>query len=115
LPEKLLEHTYRFYQWQLARSPDAGAYLAGRGIHDPAVVRRMRIGYAPGASLRGYLARLGYPRPALGERGLIDPRAAGLTARIVPHQLRHYAASRTMPRVDARALIDARLNRVGAA
>lgn len=74
LPEKLLEHTYRFYQWQLAHSPDAGAYLAGRGIHDPAVVRRMRIGYAPGASLRGYLARLGYPRPALGERGLIDPR-----------------------------------------
>jgi hypothetical protein len=28
---------------------------------------------------------------------------------------RHYAASRTMPRVDARALIDARLNRVEAA
>jgi integrase len=41
--------------------------------------------------------------------------AAGISARIVPHQLRHYAASRTMPRVDARALIDARLNRVEAA
>jgi DNA primase len=71
-PEKLLEHTYRFYQWQLAHSSGAGAYLAGRGIHDPAVVRRMRIGYAPGACLRGYLARLGYPRQALYARGLID-------------------------------------------
>jgi site-specific recombinase XerC len=32
-----------------------------------------------------------------------------------PHRFRHYAASRTMPHVDARALIDARLNRVWAA
>jgi len=41
--------------------------------------------------------------------------AVGISAHIVPHQFRHYAASRTMPRVDARALIDARLNRVEAA
>src|ERR1039457_2993734 len=34
----------------------------------------MRIGYAPGACLRGYLARLGYPGQALCERGLIDLR-----------------------------------------
>ena len=57
-PEKLLEYTYRFYQWQIAHCPDARAYLAGRGIQDPAIVRRMRIGYAPGACLRGYLERL---------------------------------------------------------
>jgi DNA primase len=73
-PEKLLEYTYRFYQWQIAHCPDARAYLAGRGIQDPAIVRRMRIGYAPGACLRGYLERLGYPRPALCERGLVDRR-----------------------------------------
>ena len=57
---------------RLARFEDARAYLAKRGIHDPAVIERMRIGYAPGACLRGYLARLGYGREALRERGLID-------------------------------------------
>lgn len=43
-----------------------------RGIHDRAVIERMRIGYAPGACLRGYLTRLGYSRQALRERGLVD-------------------------------------------
>jgi site-specific recombinase XerD len=42
-------------------------------------------------------------------------RKAHITKAIHPHSLRHYAAFRTMPRVDARALIDARLNRVEAA
>ena len=70
--EQLLEPTYRFYQRQLARSDDARAYLAGRGIHDRAVIEAMRIGYAPGACLRGYLTRLGYGRQALLERGLVD-------------------------------------------
>jgi DNA primase len=73
-PEKLLEHTYRFYQWQLAHTPEARAYLAQRGIQDHAVIQRMRIGYAPGACLRGYLTRLGYPRQALCARGLSDLR-----------------------------------------
>jgi len=72
--EQLLERTYGFYQRQLARSNDARAYLAGRGIHDRAVLEGMRIGYAPGACLRGYLTRLGYTRPALRERGLVDER-----------------------------------------
>lgn len=70
--EQLLELTYGFYQRELRRSEAGRAYLAWRGIHDPAVIERMRIGYAPGACLRGYLARLGYSRPALLERGLID-------------------------------------------
>jgi DNA primase len=70
--EPLLEPTYRFYQRQLARSDDARAYLAGRGIHDRAVIEAMRIGYAPGACLRGYLTRLGYGRQAPLERGLVD-------------------------------------------
>jgi DNA primase len=71
--KQLLERTYGFYQRQLARSDDARAYLAMRGIHDRAVIDRMRIGYAPGACLRGYLTRFGYGRQALLERGLVDP------------------------------------------
>jgi DNA primase len=69
---QLLERTYDFYQRQLARSDDARAYLTMRGIHDLAVIERMRIGYAPGACLRGYLTRGGYSRQALLERGLVD-------------------------------------------
>lgn len=71
----LMEQTYDFYQRQLARSPAAQSYLAARGIHDRAVIAGMRIGYAPGACLRGHLGRLGYPCRMLRERGLID--AAG--------------------------------------
>jgi DNA primase len=71
-PEHLLEQTYRFYQRQLARSETARAFLAGRGIHDPEVIQRMRIGYAPGACLRGYLTRRGYSHHAMLLRGLVD-------------------------------------------
>jgi DNA primase len=70
--EQLLERTYGFYQRELRRSEAGRAYLAWRGIHDQAVIERMRIGYAPGACLRSYLARLGYGRRALFERGLVD-------------------------------------------
>jgi DNA primase len=73
-PEHLLEHTYRFYQRQLERCGDAPAYLAKRGIQDRAVIERMRIGYAPGACLRGYLERLGYDRQSLRDCGLVDDR-----------------------------------------
>jgi DNA primase len=48
------------------------AYLAARGIHDCAVIERMRIGYAAGACLRAHLGRLGYSRQALRQRGLVD-------------------------------------------
>jgi DNA primase len=70
--EPLLESVYDFYQQQLARHQTARAYLAARGIHDPAVIERMRVGYAPGACLRGHLMRLGYERPTLRQCGLID-------------------------------------------
>lgn len=70
--DKLLEHTYRFYQWQLEHYQDAWAYLEARGIHDRSLIQAMRIGYAPGACLRGHLTRIGYPRQVLQERGLLD-------------------------------------------
>jgi DNA primase len=73
-PSLLLEQTYRFYQRQLVRFEKARAYLAGRGIQDRAVIERIRIGYAPGACLRGHLERLGYSRGALLECGLVDAR-----------------------------------------
>ena len=40
---------------------------------------------------------------------------AGIRKEVHPHTLRHYAASRTMPRVDARAPIPGCLNRGEAA
>ena len=72
--ELLLEHTYRFYQRQLSRCDQALTYLAARGIHDRAVIEQMRIGYAPGACLRGYLTRRGYSRQTLLASGLMDER-----------------------------------------
>lgn len=69
---QILEETYRFYRRQFARNEVARDYLAARGIHDPVVIGRMRIGYAPGACLRAHLRRLGYPCQALRERGLVD-------------------------------------------
>ena len=74
IAERLLEHAYRFYQRQLAGFEEARAYLAGRGIHDRAVIERMRVGYAPGACLRAYLTRRGYSRQTLLASGLVDER-----------------------------------------
>jgi len=70
--QQAMNDTYEFYRRQLVRCDNARAYLAKRGIHDRAVIQRMRIGYAPGACLRGHLQRLGHSREALRERGLID-------------------------------------------
>jgi len=70
-PKQLMEQTYCFYQRQLARN-EACAYLTGRGIHDLEVIQRMRIGYAPGTCLRGYLTRLGYSHDAMRNRRLVD-------------------------------------------
>lgn len=71
-PAPWLDPAYSFYQRQLLHSDQARAYLARRGIKEWAVIEGMRIGYAPGACLRGYLQRLGYCRQALRECGLVD-------------------------------------------
>lgn len=71
-PDGLLADTFGFYERRLPRFADAQAYLARRGIHDRAVIERMRIGYAPGACLRGFLERLGYGRRTLFESGLVN-------------------------------------------
>jgi DNA primase len=68
----LLEQTYCFFEQQLPRNPQAVAYLRQRGICDPALIERMRIGYAPGVCLRAQLIELGYSSSAVLRAGLID-------------------------------------------
>ncbi len=69
--EPLLYEAARFYRVQLHRHSEAVAYLYQRGVRSPALVEQMRIGYAPGGCLRGWLTQLGYPLPALHQAGLV--------------------------------------------
>ena len=57
----LLQEVADFYRMQLHRHGEAVAYLYQRGIRSPELIEHMRIGYAPGGCLRGWLTQLGYP------------------------------------------------------
>ena len=61
-----------FYQRQLERYPEAGQYLEQRGLRDPALIRELQIGYAPGGSLRRHLMAQGYSLELLGRTGLVN-------------------------------------------
>jgi DNA primase len=74
----LLHEAAGFYRMQLHRHGEAAAYLHQRGIHSLELIEHMRIGYAPGGCLRGWLTRLGYPFHALRQAGLVT--AAGYDA-----------------------------------
>jgi DNA primase len=74
----LLHEAAGFYRVQLHRHSEAVAYLQQRGLHLPEVIEHMRVGYAPGACLRGWLTQLGYPLSALRQAGLVT--AAGYDA-----------------------------------
>jgi DNA primase len=67
----LLHEVAGFYRIQLHRHPDAVAYLYQRGVRSTEVIEHMRIGYAPGGCLRGWLTQLGYPVDALRQAGLV--------------------------------------------
>jgi DNA primase len=69
--EPLLHEVARFYRVQLHRHSEAVAYLYQRGIRSWATIELMRIGYAPGGCLRGWLTQLGHPLPALHDAGLV--------------------------------------------
>jgi DNA primase len=69
----LLDETTRFYGMQLQRHAEAVAYLLQRGVRSPELIEHMRIGYAPGGCLRGWLTQLGYPLHALHQAGLVTP------------------------------------------
>ena len=88
----VLEQAAAFYQQQLDHSPEATCYLKQRGVHDPALIQELGIGYAPGGTLRRYLIAQGHSFDVLLRRGLIDARGAdALFQRIVfpLHQGQH--------------------------
>jgi DNA primase len=69
--EPVLHEAERFYHMQLHRHSEAFAYLYQRGVRSWATIELMRIGYAPGGCLRGWLTQLGHPLPALRHAGLV--------------------------------------------
>ena len=70
----MLEQAATFYQQQLDRYPEALHYLKQRGLHDLASIKDLRIGYAPGASLRRHLTAQGYSFDLLRRLGLLNPQ-----------------------------------------
>jgi len=74
----LLHETTRLYIMQLEHHAEAVAYLHHRGVRSPELIEHMRIGYAPGGCLRGWLTQLGYSHHALHQAGLVT--AAGYDA-----------------------------------
>jgi DNA primase len=68
----VLHEVASFYHLQLHRHAEAVAYLHQRGLCLPEVIEHMRIGYAPGGCLRGWLTQLGYPVSALRQAGLVS-------------------------------------------
>ena len=71
-PAAILERAATFYQQQLDRYPEALRYLEQRGLHDPALIKELRIGYAPGGSLRCHLTAQGYSFDLLQRLGLLN-------------------------------------------
>ncbi|HLJ14699.1 MAG TPA: CHC2 zinc finger domain-containing protein [Bryobacteraceae bacterium] len=67
----LLQEVARFYRMQLHRHNEAIAYLYERGIRSLELVEHMRIGYAPGGCLRGWLSQLGHSSSTLRQAGLL--------------------------------------------
>jgi DNA primase len=71
----LLHQAVDYYRMQLHRHGEAVAYLDQRGLRSSELIEHMRIGYAPGGCLRGWLTQFGCPLPALRQAGLVT--AAG--------------------------------------
>jgi DNA primase len=68
----VLQEAATFYQHQLDCYPEARDYLQQRGLHDPATIQELRIGYAPGSSLRRHLTAQGYSFDLLRRLGLLN-------------------------------------------
>jgi DNA primase len=69
--EPVLHEAARFYRIQLHRHSEAVAYLYQRGVRSLKLIEHMRIGYAPGGCLRGWLTQLGHSLPTLRQAGLV--------------------------------------------
>jgi DNA primase len=70
----VLEHAAVFYQQQLDNDSEATRYLNRRGLHDAALIRELRIGYAAGGSLRRHLTAQGHCFDLLRQAGLLNAR-----------------------------------------
>ena len=70
-PTAALEQAAAFYQQQLDRYPEALCYLKQRGLYDPTAIQELRIGYAPGGSLRRHLTAQGYSCDLLRRLGCL--------------------------------------------
>ncbi len=68
----VLEQAAAFYQQQLPHYPEARCYLEQRGLRDPTLIHELRIGYAPGGSLRRHLTAQGYSLDLLQRLGLVN-------------------------------------------
>jgi len=68
----VLEEAAAFYQRQLQHCPEARRYLEQRGVHAPAVLQELRIGYARGGNLRHHLTAQGSSIDLLRSLGLIN-------------------------------------------
>ena len=68
----LLHQAVDYYHMQLHRHGEAAAYLDQRGLRSSELIEHMRIGYAPGGCLRGWLTQSGYTLPALRQAGLVS-------------------------------------------
>ena len=68
----VLEQAAVFYQPQLDNYSEAMRYLNRRGVYDPALIRELEIGYAPGGSLRRHLTAQGYSSDLLRQSGLLN-------------------------------------------
>ena len=90
----VLEQAAAFYQPQLDRYPEALGYLKQRGLYDPTAIQELRIGYAPGGSLRRQLTAQGYSCDLLRSLGLINSQGCDAFYRrvifpLLPKRTRH--------------------------
>jgi DNA primase len=71
----ILHDAVAFYQYQLQHHQEALDYLHQRGLRDPEILCQLRLGYAPGGSLRGHLLSVcGHRFDRLVDLGLINQR-----------------------------------------
>ncbi len=84
-----LEQAAAFYQLQLHRHAPAVLYLQRRGLHDPALIEQLGIGYAPGGNLLRHLSAQGFSVDLLLDTGLISPQGHDAFSRRVIFPCRH--------------------------
>lgn len=84
-----LQQTTTFYREQLDHYPEAMRYLNQRGLQDPALIKELQIGYAPGGSLRRHLTAQGYAFDLLRQFGLLNSQGADAFYQRIVFPLRH--------------------------